>query len=157
MKKVFALLLALAMMFAMAAGALAEDISLRVWVGDNADTDWINGVIDNFKAAYPDDNYTIEVGIISEGNCASEVLKDTEGAADVFTFADDQFNSLYLAGALMQVVEDPETIIAQNAEGAVAAATDAQGDLYAYPATPDNGDFMFYSSVCSNFSNAFVS
>ena len=143
MKKILALVLVL--MMAMTSVAFAEDVSLRVWVGDNNDEAWINGVIENFKAAYPDNNYTIEVGIVSEGDCSKNVLADPEAAADVFTFADDQFNSLYNAGALQEVVIDPEAVIANNAEGAVAAATGADGVLYAYPATADNGYFMFYS------------
>ena len=143
MKKILALVLVL--MMAMTSVAFAEDVTLRVWVGDNNDEAWINGVIDNFKAAYPDNNYTIEVGVVSEGDCSKNVLADPEAAADVFTFADDQFNSLYNAGALQQVVIDPETVIESNAEGAVAAATGADGELYAYPATADNGYFMFYS------------
>ena len=48
MKKFFALLLAVVMMMAMTAGALAEDVTLRVWVGDNQDEAWINGVIEAF-------------------------------------------------------------------------------------------------------------
>ncbi len=143
MKKILALVLVL--MMAMTSVAFAEDITLRVWVGDNNDEAWINGVIENFKAAHPDNNYTIEVGIVSEGDCSKNVLADPEAAADVFTFADDQFNSLYNAGALQEVVIDPETVIADNAEGAVAAATGSDGALYAYPATADNGYFMFYS------------
>ena len=143
MKKILALVLVL--MMAMSSVAFAEDVTLRVWVGDNNDEAWINGVIENFKAAYPDNNYTIEVGIVSEGDCSKNVLADPEAAADVFTFADDQFNSLYNAGALQEVVIDPETVIANNAEGAVAASTGADGNLYAYPATADNGYFMFYS------------
>ena len=129
MKKILALVLVL--MMAMTSVAFAEDITLRVWVGDNNDEAWINGVIENFKAAHPDNNYTIEVGIVSEGDCSKNVLADPEAAADVFTFADDQFNSLYNAGALQEVVIDPETVIADNAEGAVAAATGSDGALYA--------------------------
>ena len=60
MKKILAL--ALVLMLALPAAAMAEDVSLRVWVGDNADEAWINGVIENFKAAYPDNNYNIEGG-----------------------------------------------------------------------------------------------
>lgn len=145
MKKFLALVVAAAMLLTMVGGAMAEDVTLRVWVGANEDMPWINGVIDAFKAAHPDNNYTIEVGVQTEGDCSKVVLNDVEAAADVFTFADDQFNSLYNAGALMEVVIDPETIIAENAAGAVAAATAADGQLYAYPATADNGYFMFYN------------
>lgn len=146
MKKILAMVLALAMMLTMFAScAVAEEVSLRVWVGDNADVEWINTVIANFKAAYPENTYNIEVGIQGEGDCSKVVLNDVTAAADVFTFADDQFNSLYNAGALQQVVIDPETVIANNVAGSVAAATGIDGQLYAYPATADNGYFMFYN------------
>ena len=146
MKKFLAMVLALAMMLTMVAScAMAEEVSLRVWVGDNADIDWINTVIANFQAANPDKTYKIEVGVQTEGDCSKVVLTDPTAAADVFTFADDQFNSLYNAGALQQVVIDPEAVIAANTPGSVTAATGADGNLYAYPATADNGYFMFYN------------
>ena len=146
MKKFLAMVLALAMMLTMVAScALAEEVSLRVWVGDNNDIEWINTVIANFQAANPDKTYKIEVGVQTEGDCSKVVLTDPTAAADVFTFADDQFNSLYNAGALQQVVIDPEAVIAANTPGSVAAATGADGNLYAYPATADNGYFMFYN------------
>ena len=146
MKKFLAMVLALAMMLTMVAScAMAEEVSLRVWVGDNNDIEWINTVIANFQAANPDKTYKIEVGVQTEGDCSKVVLTDPTAAADVFTFADDQFNSLYNAGALQQVVIDPEAVIAANTPGSVTAATGADGNLYAYPATADNGYFMFYN------------
>ena len=146
MKKFLAMVLALTMMLTMVAScATAEEVSLRVWVGDNNDIEWINTVIANFQAANPDKTYKIEVGVQTEGDCSKVVLTDPTAAADVFTFADDQFNSLYNAGALQQVVIDPEAVIAANTPGSVTAATGADGNLYAYPATADNGYFMFYN------------
>ena len=146
MKKFLAMVLALAMMLTMVAScAMAEEVSLRVWVGDNNDIEWINTVIANFQAANPDKTYKIEVGVQTEGDCSKVVLTDPTAAADVFTFAGDQFNSLYNAGALQQVVIDPEAVIAANTPGSVTAATGADGNLYAYPATADNGYFMFYN------------
>lgn len=126
--------------------ASGETVSLRVWVGDNKDVEWINQVIANFQAANPGTTYQIDVGVQNEGDCSKIVLNDPEAAADVFTFADDQFNSLYNAGALMEVVDDPEGIIAANTPDSIAAATGTDGKLYAYPATADNGYFMFYNT-----------
>ena len=105
MKKILSLVLALCMVLSLCSCALAEDVTLTVWVGDNQDIEWINGVIDNFKAAYPDNNYTINVGVQNEGDCSKTVLNDPTAAADVFTFADDQFNSLLNGGALQQVLD----------------------------------------------------
>lgn len=148
MKKLLALVLAAVMVLSVCSFASAEEtVSLRVWVGDNQDIEWINGVIENFKAAHPEKTYDISVDIQTEGDCSKRVLNDVEAAADVFTFADDQFNSLYNANALMQVVENADAIIEANGgaeAGSVVAATGSDGNLYAYPATADNGYFMFY-------------
>lgn len=148
MKKFLAMVLALSLALTMIGTcALAEDVTLKVWVGDNADIEWINGVIDAYKAAHADNNYTIDVNIVSEGDCKSTVLADPEAAADVFTFADDQFNDLYAAGALQQVMIDAEEIVAANggADSTVVQAASKDGVLYAYPATASNGYFMFYN------------
>lgn len=145
MKKILSLVLALCMVLSLCSCALAEDVTLTVWVGDNQDIEWINGVIDNFKAAYPDNNYTINVGVQNEGDCSKTVLNDPTAAADVFTFADDQFNSLLNGGALQQVLDGADDIIANNTPESIAAATGDDGNLYAYPATADNGYFMFYN------------
>ncbi len=147
MKKILSLVLALCMVLSLCSCALAEDVTLTVWVGDNQDIEWINGVIDNFKAAYPDNNYTINVGVQTESDCSKVVLNDPTAAADVFTFADDQFNSLLNGGALQPVAEGADEIIAANggADAPVVPATGQDGVLYAYPATASNGYFMFYN------------
>lgn len=145
MKKILSLVLALCMVLSLCSCALAEDVTLTVWVGDNQDIEWINGVIENFKAAHPDNNYTINVGVQTEGDCSKTVLNDPTAAADVFTFADDQFNSLLNGGALQQVLDGADDIIANNTPESIAAATGDDGNLYAYPATADNGYFMFYN------------
>lgn len=145
MKKILSLVLAMCMVLSLCSCALAEDVTLTVWVGDNQDIEWINGVIENFKAAHPDNNYTINVGVQNEGDCSKTVLNDPTAAADVFTFADDQFNSLLNGGALQQVLDGADDIIANNTPESIAAATGNDGNLYAYPATADNGYFMFYN------------
>ena len=122
-------------------------VHLRVWVGDNADVAWMEQVIREFQAARPDRTYDVQIGVQNEGDVARVILSDPEAAADVFTFADDQFASLQQSGVLMPVAEGAQEIISANAEGAVAAATGADGQLYAYPATADNGYFLFYNSA----------
>lgn len=145
MKKILAVLLSVCMLLGLTTAAFAADtIPLLVWVGDNADQDWINGVIENFKAANPETTFDIKVGIISEAQAKDTVLVDVTAAADVFTFADDQLGELVNAGALQEVSLNAEDIIARNGAGSVSAAM-LDGKLYAYPATADNGYFMFYN------------
>lgn len=143
MKKLLALFLSVSMMLGLVSMAAADEtVNLLVWVGDDADQAWINGVIDNFKAANTGTTFDIKVGIQSESTAKATVLTDITAAADVYTFADDQLGELVLAGAL-QPVYNPEDITARNSAGSVAAAS-VDGALYAYPATADNGYFMFY-------------
>ncbi len=144
MKKFLAILVTMCLLLGIIPAALAEGpVSLLVWVGDDADQVWINGVIDSFKAANPDATFDIKVGIQSESTAKDTVLTDITAAADVYTFADDQLGELVLAGALQPVSLDLEEILARNSAGSVAAAS-MDGTLYAYPATADNGYFMFY-------------
>lgn len=148
MKKFLAMVLALTLALTLVGScALAEDVTLTIWVGDNNDIAWINGVIDAYKAAHPDNNYAFDVNIVSESDCKSTVLADPEAAADVFTFADDQFNDLHAAGALQEVLLNADAVIADNggADSTVVQAASKDGVLYAYPATASNGYFMFYN------------
>lgn len=149
MKKILSVLLALALALGCASFALAEDevVKLTVWVGDNADMEWINSVISMFEASNPFTKYDIQVGIVSESQAKGTVLADLESAADVFVFADDQINELVNAGALAPVDElIAERVKTVNNEGSVAAAT-VDGTLYAFPLTASNGYFMFYNKA----------
>lgn len=150
MKRSLALLLTLLLILPLLSScAMAEEVALTVWVGDNNDIPWLNGVIDAYRAAHPDKTYQIDVNIVSEGDCKSTVLADPEAAADVFTFADDQFNDLYAAGALQQVLLNADDVIAASGgpEAPVVVAASRDGALYAYPATASNGYFMFYNKA----------
>ncbi len=120
---------------------------LRVWVGDNADVAWMEQVVREYSAAHPERRLDVQIGVQNEGDAAKVVLADVEAAADVFTFADDQMNSLLTGGALMPIVEGAEIIMRDNTPESVAAASGPDGQLYAYPATADNGYFMFYNNA----------
>lgn len=122
-------------------------IPLRVWVGDNADVPWMEQVIRDFTAAHPENRYDIRIGVQNEGDVAKVILADVQSAADVFTFADDQMNSLLTAGALMPILDGADTVRSANTPESIEAATSPDGQLYAYPATADNGYFLFYNSA----------
>ncbi len=128
--------------------------TLRVWVGDNADVAWMEQVVRDFTAEHPDVNYDVQIGVQNEGDAAKVILADVEAAADVFTFADDQLPDLLSAGALMPITEGTEEIINRNTAPSVSAATGPDGQLYAYPATADNGYFLFYNSAYINREDA---
>ena len=121
--------------------------TLRVWVGDNADVAWMEQVLRDFTAANPDKPYNVQIGVQNEGDVSKVILADVEAAADIFTFADDQLPDLLSAGALSPITEGTQDIINRNTAPSVAAATGPDGQLYAYPATADNGYFLFYNSA----------
>jgi len=123
-----------------------EQVSLTVWASE-LDQELMQSMIDAFKVEYAAEAiFDIALGSVSESNAKDEVLTDIEAAADVFVFADDQLNELYIGGALQEVVENTSAIIAANGganSGSIQAATRG-GKLYAYPMTADNGYFLFY-------------
>lgn len=126
MKKMLALLLALAMVLSMAAcsssesannggnGASAADpdaaqessgpIALTVWGGEE-DQNLLKELVAEFEAAYPDQTFNISIGVESESTAKDTILTDIEAAADVFAFADDQLAALVSAGALQSIDE----------------------------------------------------
>lgn len=149
MKKHLALALALLTLTGCTAQGPAADHPahrLRVWVGDQADVPWIEQVIADFRAVHPEETYEIEIGVQNEGDCAKVVLSDPEAAADVFTFADDQLISLLQAGALMPLQEYANDVRQAHTPESVEAALSPDGQLCAFPATADNGYFLFYNS-----------
>ncbi len=125
-------------------------VDLTVWASEE-DQDFTQGVIDDFKAKYPDVTFNITLGAESESTAKDTVLADVEAAADVYTFAHDQINDLVNAGALQEVVSTyTYDVKTANVSTSVDAAS-VDGKLYAYPMTADNGYFMFYdSSVISD-------
>lgn len=149
MKRFGALLLMLTFLTGCRPSTVEENTStpLRVWVGDHADVAWMEQVLRDFSAAHPHRQYDVQIGVQNEGDVAKVILADVESAADVFTFADDQLNSLLIGGALMPIVEGAEDIRNASTPESVEAATGPDGQLYAYPATADNGYFMFYNSA----------
>ena len=121
------------------------DVKLTMW-GAEEDQTMLREMADAFIAENADKgNVTIDIGVQSESTAKDTVLADPESAADVFAFADDQLNELVAAGALQEILLNPEDIESRNLAGSVAAAS-MNDKLYAYPMTADNGYFLYYDS-----------
>ena len=151
MKKALALLLALAMIFALAAcgggSAKKQDggsFDIVVWVPELA--------VDLTKQQIADFNASNEYGItfnatvepVSEAVAANNMVTDVEAGGDIFFFAQDQFARLVQAGALNKLgAEAAATVKGANDAGAVKAATSGD-EMFAYPLTADNGYYMYY-------------
>lgn len=122
-----------------------QDVTLTLWAGEE-DQDLMKELAAAFVEENKDKvNLTVNVGVQSESNAKDTVLTDVTAAADLYHFADDQINELVAAGVLQPIPEEMnlEDVKTRNVATAVDAAT-VDGQLYAYPATADNGYFMFY-------------
>ena len=122
-------------------------VSLDLWCSETEAYQTVMAdLVEKFKETYPDVDFDITIGAVSESDAKDRVLEDVEAAADVFVFADDQVNELVKAGALQSVdatfTYDPAKT---NSEETVAAASH-DGKLYAYPLTASNGYFLYYNS-----------
>lgn len=127
-----------------------ETVNLKVWGSIDAQ-DLLKEMVESFKQEYPEKEYNIEFGIVSEADAKARYLEDPEAAADVFFFANDQLKDMVKAGALYQIAGSyKDKVIAENGEGSVESAT-VDNKLYAFPETADNGYFMYYDkSVISS-------
>lgn len=169
MKKVLALLLALAMVVGMVACAPAENTTtagndgttagntdynallagdygkITLWVSE---TDGVKEQFEQqiaaFQTKYPDIKFTAEINVISEAGAASQVIADVASAPDIYCFAQDQLTRLVQSAALSAPSGTLiDTIKAENSTASVSAASVA-GTIYAYPMTADNGYYMYY-------------
>ncbi len=127
-----------------------ENVTLKVW-GAQDDQTMLREMCEAFAAANSEKMYTFTYGVVGEGDAKKMILDDPEAAADVFHFSNDQLADLVTAGVLSQIGGTyKDRVTEENGEGSVAAAT-VDGKLYAFPATADNGYFLYYNkSVFEN-------
>lgn len=136
------------------AGASGDAVKLVLW-GAEEDQDLLKSLVEKFQAAYPDQQFDIQIGVESESTAMDTVLTDVEAAADVYAFASDQLPNLVNAGALANLDEVGEALTLAgktmddvknaNMETAIEAAT-MNGSLYAFPMAGDNSYIMYYDS-----------
>lgn len=149
-KAAAALLTALSML--MISGCSAADgkpeIKLSVWWSDEDDRELINSEIEKFKELHSD-KAELEITISTENvlTVRNTVTARPRSAADVYMFADDQFDDLYRAGALHEVTENADEIVSANGgyDNGVCRAVTRDGKLYGYPLTTGNGYFLYYN------------
>lgn len=125
-----------------------EDVSITVW-GPASDQEMLKEMAESFKKEYGDKaNITITISEESEVTCKETVLINPQSAADVYIFADDQFDTLVSNNALHEVTVDTDTIINDNGgkDSAAILAASRDNKLYAYPMTASNGYFLYYNN-----------
>lgn len=124
-------------------------VKLSVWWSDGGDIELINEKINEFKEKYSD-KAAFEITLSKESvlTVRETVLVKPQSAADVYMFADDQFDVLRGSGALLEITENVPDILAANggAENGACRAVMHGGKLYGYPLTAGNGYFLYYNS-----------
>ncbi|MBE6024212.1 MAG: extracellular solute-binding protein [Cellulosilyticum sp.] len=123
------------------------EASLVVW-GSQDDQQMLNEMVDAFKAEYPEVAWDITVRVNGEDQAKTEVLKDTEAAADVFAIAHDQLGELVQSGAVYKNTKYADDIKERSVDAAINAAT-YEGELYGYPSVSETY-FLFYNKAIFN-------
>ena len=116
--------------------------TLKVWASQE-DQALTRLLADRFIAENPQYNVAIELGVVGEPDAYARFSEDPAAAADLFYFPNDQLRYFISAGGLYELQINKDTIISRNVAGAIDAAT-LEGELWAYPATADNGYFLYY-------------
>lgn len=152
MKKIIAMLLAVAMVMGLCAVTAAADdvteVTLKVWAPQedqsNADS-WLQQMEAKFEEAHPEYKITWKNEVCGEDKAKDEVSKDPAAAADVYMFANDQLSDLLacqgiarLGGSYLEQVQN------DNGQAMVDSVTGTDGYVYGFPMAA-NTWFCFYN------------
>lgn len=151
MKKFLSLILTAACCIGIAgitSGCKPEEVTLSVWCAHD-DIALTEKLIEEFKNENSGKAlFNITISEEEELSCKETVLANPAAAADLFSFAADQYKELHDANALLEVTLNTNEIIEANGgsgSGAVRCAS-SDGKLFAYPRTASNGYFLYYNS-----------
>ena len=129
-----------------ACGSSKEKVTLSIWAAE-AKSEYVEQVIKSFQDLHSDEiELVYHVSHEEENTCKETILSNVEGAADIFSFADDQLDELKEAGALLAIPTDPNTAL-KSFGGSDSVAWESvvrDGKMYAYPDTA-NGYFLYYN------------
>lgn len=91
----------------------------------------------------------IELSYTIKDQSEDDIVKSPRQASDLFAIANDQVDELYQTGALLEITENADTILAsvggENTTAAQAVMRD--GKLYGYPLSSGNGYFLYYNKA----------
>lgn len=123
-----------------------ENVQIALWT-DERNLSILQQELDAFQEMYPEVNFNFNISMEGEDTCKETVLASPQNAADIYTFADDQMDELYLGGALLEITENTDEVLSKiggkDTESAHAAMRNNK--LYAYPETAGNGYFLYYN------------
>ena len=153
-KILVALLLAFVMVFGVVAlvacdkGGDDDAIELVLWAPGGAHT-FYKKWAEKWAKDYKDSQgrtYTVSLGTMDEGSAPETLIAAPTNGADVFLFADDQIEDLYINEVLADLGTGAvaQDVTARNSESSVLSAT-FDGKLLAYPMQADNTFFLYYN------------
>ncbi len=153
MKKILATLLASAMVFTAIGGLAAcggSDDSgpvLKVWCPQEAISGY-EKIVPQFKEKYPDyAKYTIKFEAKGEGTVQTALGKDPSTGADVFFIPSDHLYKLYNRNVLQALPDDYKALVTARDEAFTYEFATINDKIMAFPATNDNGYFLYYDST----------
>ncbi len=135
------------------ANTAKETATISVWAGNTTESmNYLKAVIEDFKKANPDSNYTINIRAISEASVNGDWSADPKNAADFAVIPDDQLPQMIASNYVQRLepldIEIPgltASIKARNDADSIQAAT-SKGGLYGFPVSSSNGYVLFYNS-----------
>ncbi len=129
-------------------GTEQANVSLSIWTSAD-EQEIMKEMIESFQEQYEKEaQFEITISEEDEKTCRDTVLADPAGAADLYTFASDQFDNLQREHALLPITDNAEQIISDNGgpDSAAVLSSSKDGTLYAYPMVASNGYFMYYNT-----------
>ncbi len=130
-------------------GAEQANVSLSIWTSAD-EQEIMKEMIESFQEHYEKEaQFEITISEEDEKTCRDTVLADPAGAADLYSFASDQFDNLQRENALLPITDNTEQIISDNGgpDSAAVLSSSKDGTLYAYPMVASNGYFMYYNTA----------
>lgn len=122
-------------------------VKISLWT-DEKTAPILKEELENFKELHKEEaKFEFTVSVEGTGNCKDTVLSNPKGAADLFSFADDQLEEMYQSGVLLEVTEHTQEVLDAigGADSGIAQTVLRDGKLYAYPETASNGYFLYYN------------
>ena len=89
-------------------------------------------------------NFDFKVNPVGEGDAAGNMITDVQAGADIYFFAQDQMTRLVTAGALTSIGGTYKAAIEGNNVAEAVNSAKVGDKVYAFPATADNGYFLYY-------------
>ena len=121
----------------------AGSYKIKIWVAETVES-ITNNEVTAFKAQHPEYNLDVTIAKMDEPEAATQMKKDVSNGADIYCFAQDQLANLKKSNALAKMPASLTKVLENlNTADSMQAAT-IDGDVWAMPATSDNGYFLYY-------------